>query len=198
MPKLIVVSGDWSDYVGGLRQTFSNCSNLISAEFPNLSAVYEGSLYGTFDRCYKLSSISFPALSTLQFREFQNAFTHCGTNYYTAKLTIEFPVLQQIGYESMQYAFRWSAIDSISFPELTAIQQYGLGEAFCYNTNYEGFNIEFPKLTEIDNYSFQNMLQYATPYISVHFRADVESKISGHVDIQNCMGNSEATIIYDL
>ena len=199
---------------------YINNDDIKAANFPDLSGIDEYGLWRGFDQCVNLTSFSMPKLIDISsrgmcyaFRVFRNCFSLS---------TASFPMLSSIGRDGMSYAF-WNRINltEASFPMLAKMSDGGISHAF-YNCSsltevsfpmlnsigvrgmWQSFqncsslsSLEFQELTNIQTTTFQNVLISLTN-ISVHFRADMEATFSTNTYIQNGMGGTNTTIIYDL
>ena len=208
MPKLQQANaGGSAGYIDGPRYgisyTFKGCKNLISAEFPSLSNVgpYFFSMINAFNNCTSLKSVSFPALSVIQSSDSivlsPVSWFSYGCQNCSSLTSLEFPVLTAIYYAGLDYCCQnCSSLSSFSLPECQTIVSSGV-----FNRSFQNCSslkeLSFPKLSSIGLNTFINALVNCQN-VSVHFRADAEDDFSQFSNIQNGMGGTNTTIVYDL
>ena len=208
MPKLQQANaGGSAGYIDGPRyglgSTFEYCKNLISAEFPSLSNVgpYFFGMYRIFRGCTNLKSVSFPALSVIQSSD-NIALSPAGWFSYgcqncSSLTSLEFPVLTAIYYIGLENCCQnCSSLTSFSLPECQTIVSSNVFQSSFYNC-VSLRELSFPKLSSIGLNTFNRTL-LRCQNVSVHFRADAEEDFSQFSNIQNGMGGTNTTIIYDL
>lgn len=175
---------------GGCDLNFTNCSNLKTISFPELSTIENSSLLfslnnllseaifpkltevtklPSFDNCSSLKTVSFPSLHTIKGRK----AGYYSIQYCYSLTNISFPKLQTIdGTQAMSYCFSsCSSLTTISFPSLTTI---------TYTNTFDECFEECSKLTEI------------------HFKASAQSTVQALSGYSKKFGATNATIYFDL
>ena len=77
----VVLASNIAD--GVFTSAFTNCTNLTSVSFPNLTSVGDSTFYSAFTNCTNLTSVSFPKLTSV----FSSSFSKIGHS----NLTIHVP-----------------------------------------------------------------------------------------------------------
>ena len=141
---------------------FAACSNLTTANFPNVVSIYASA----FQSCSGLTTISIPQATVIS----NNAFANCSslttanfpnvTNvgsyafYCCSRLTtVSFPNVTNVG----SYAFyNCSSLTAVSFPNATSINEYAFYGCNKLNT------LNIPNAITIGNAAFQNCRSLTT------------------------------------
>lgn len=213
-PKLSKVSG-----YRAMDKCFYNCDYLESVSFPKLKIISgEYAFESVISQCDKLTSIEFPELESLEESAvFASAF------YYCRKLTEAlFPKLKVIGdinatsatWDGRQFnsTFNSTLIDSLSFPELTAIYITSSSTSNgTFSSNSTLTKIYLPKLTTITynpNYTgdtsklvgHKNIFYNCSKLTEIHFGAANQAAIEATEGYSTLWGRGagKATVYFDL
>lgn len=102
----------------------------------------------------------FPSLTTVG----NYGFNGCCRYVSDTLRTIDFSNLQTVGKYAMYFMFSGTTantnLTSLSFPELTSVDEYGFREAF---SNFQLRSISFPKLRTVGNGAFHGAIGIGSP-----------------------------------
>jgi hypothetical protein len=184
----------------GCYQMCYNSKSIKNVSFPALIDlnIEKEPFYNAFYKCVALTEVKFPNLETISVvNAFENAFEGC-----TSLTTIAFPKLRSIT-SSFRQAFKGcTSLSSVNYPVLEKISSDGFYNAFSGCTALT--RIDFPSLTNPSYkapfgsssgvYAFLN----CTNLTEIHFRADMQEKISALTGYADKWGATNATIYFDL
>lgn len=94
-------------------------------------------------------------------------------------LNLDFKGVKTIPESGMSYAFYRKNINSVSFPDLITVEDYGLEYAFNYG-NLEGEHISFSKLENVGKYALRYCFQ-GTNIVSAEFPALKQIVLEGEI-----------------
>ena len=159
-----------------LAYKFTNAQNIGKVDFPDLTDIFAN--YNLFNAFFKSSvkEVNFPKLISIREYACSNIFARC---YYLT--SVNFPKLQMLRSKALEGAFSYAGFydengfTTISFPSLTNVA----ADAFGIDNNTYAF-LGCIKLTEI------------------HFKANMQEKISAITGYADKWGATNATIYFDL
>ena len=208
------------------NEAFQYCTSLEKVDFSKLKQILSGqSNFGrAFYNCTNLQTVDFSSLILLNGMDtsFQSTFSDC-----TSLETVDFHNLAIINNDQIASAFNnCTSLKSVDLSNLTIIKHANRGSCsslFNHCTNFESVNLDNlaifdtnnqnsymfnqTKITKLNfplayttkslNTTFDNML-YGCSNVTVHFPAEWENDMSTWSSIQNGMGGTNTTILWDL
>lgn len=149
----------------GSFSNFGLYSNIKKVTFNSLQTVIggssqsQGAFYNAFQHA-KIEEMRFPSLTTVG----NYGFYGCCHYVSDTLRIIDFSNLQTVGKNAMYYMFSGTTantnLTSLSFPELTSVDEYGLRESFI---NFQLRSISFPKLRTVGIGAFYGAMGIGSP-----------------------------------
>lgn len=170
---LVSISGDQA-----FMETFRGCTSLVSTNFNSLTTIIGGTvnntLANTFQDCISLITMPFTTLESIVDSVFYNTFRGC-----TTLTTVSFTALNSITMTASTTSPFWAPFNG------------------CTNLT----DVYFPALTSTSfgnrTTQFDNLLG-GTSNVTVHFPSNLQSVIGSWTGIQNGMGGTNTTVLFDL
>lgn len=205
------------------NNAFASCRQLVSADISGIEAIplgtsYSNALYNMFNGCVALTTVNFKvktiqsnyclaymfksctSLTTLDLSSLTSANALYGMNNMCngciSLTSVDLSELTYLASSAASYMFDGcTSLTTMSFTALATLNANSLQYAFRNCTALTTLN--FPALTSAQNSSFANTLNGCTG-VTVHFPAAMQSTMQSWTNIQNGMGGTNTTVLFDL
>lgn len=192
-------------YNNAFNSTFRSCTSLTSVNFGGLTSISGDQAFGeTFRGCTNLVTVNFNSLTTITGGTVNNALSN---TFYdcTSLTTMPFTALESIVDNVFYNTFRnCTALTTVSFTALNSIiMTVNTSSPFWapFNGCTNLTDVYFPALTftSFGSYTtqFDNLLG-GTSNVTVHFPSNLQSVIGSWTSVQNGMGGTNTTVLFDL
>ena len=191
LPSLTTISGQYA-----MSNCFNGCTSLTTANLSGLSTITgTGGLNYCFTGCTGLTTVNMQSLTTCGYTGLAACFSGC-----TSLTSIDLSSLTILGNSfAMNSCFQdCTSLTSVTFTSLASINSSQV-MINCFSGCTSLTEVFFPSLALYTSYNnqFNNML-VGCDGVTVHFPANVESRISTWTSTRNGFGGTNTTVLYDL